>query len=229
MSCLEIRQLGLVKYEQALEIMGAVHTEVLADAEKAGVLLLVQHPPVVTMGNRFLASDLILNHEELAAQGVDFVKTDRGGSVTVHEPGQLVVYPIVRLNNQKLSVKKFVWILEQAMVDICQYFGVTAARDTVNPGVWVGNNKIGAIGLRVENHVTRHGLAFNISNSLDTFGFVVPCGLRGKGVTSLWKELALSGIKKELPSFEIVQDLLAQNIQNKLEELLSEEPAKLHS
>lgn len=204
---MEIRNLGLVRYAEALKIMETTHAGVCASPSHSGVLLVVEHPPVVTMGNRPLESDMVIRPEGLAPLGIDFAKIDRGGSVTVHEPGQVVIYPIVRVDAKNLTVKKFVWILEESMIGVCAEFGVTAARDEINPGVWVGQNKIGAIGIRIQDHVSKHGLAFNVTNDLSTFRAIVPCGIRGRGVTSLAQELRALGRTEKISVTEIAQEL----------------------
>lgn len=200
--------LGLMRYRDALRQMDELHSKIVAEPNSEERLLFVEHPAVVTMGNRERDSDMLFSGEALKARGVDFEKIDRGGSVTVHEPGQIVVYPLVRIDARRRTVKSFVWSLEEAMIRTAASFGVEAARDPINPGIWCGPNKLGALGIRVANHVSKHGLAFNVTNSLATFDLVVPCGIRGRGVTSLQRELskksieapALSDVKRELES-----------------------------
>lgn len=184
---MHIEHLGLMRYAVALELMETRHREV-ADGAAEEVLFVVEHPPVVTMGKRNLTQDLLLSAEELARHGVDFHHIDRGGSATVHEPGQVVLYPIVRVDPLHLTVRKLVWILEEAMIRLAADHRVTAARDPINPGVYVGTNKLGAVGIRIEQRVSRHGLALNLANTLETFRWIVPCGLHTRGVTSLERE-----------------------------------------
>ena len=210
---LAVENLGLVRYAQALEKMNAEHQRiVLRVPPGSGVILRVEHPPVVTMGNRYVPGDMVLPEEALPARGIDFHRIDRGGSVTVHEPGQAVIYPLVKLDSVRLGVKRFVWCLEEAMIEVCAEFGVVAARDAANPGVWVGSDKVGAVGIRVASGVSKHGLAFNVCNDLSTFATIVPCGLRGKGVTSLAK---LSG-ERGLLDFETVSRSLAERVREKI-------------
>jgi lipoyl(octanoyl) transferase len=186
---LTLRPLGLLRYADALRLMEEAHARIRETAAPGeGEILVVEHPPVVTMGNRFLPEDMILTQAELLARAIDFHKIDRGGSVTVHEPGQVVIYPLVKLDRVRLGAKAFVHALEEAMILLCAEYGFVAARDALNPGVWVGENKIGAIGIRILEGVTKHGLAFNVVNDLSTFASIVPCGLRGRGVTTLAQE-----------------------------------------
>jgi lipoate-protein ligase B len=228
-ACLKLRFLGLLRYADALQIMDETHEAVRATAMLGeGEILVVEHPPVVTMGNRFVPTDMILNEDALRARGIDFHKIDRGGSVTIHEPGQVVVYPIVKLDRARLGPKAFVNALEESMISLCAEYGILASRDSVNPGVWVGGDKIGAIGIRISQGVTKHGLAFNATNNLSTFSAVVPCGIRGRGVTSLALSLARTkaiasseGGDSYLDSLEVAKRL-AENVQTNLLRLASE-------
>ena len=213
---LPIRRLGLLRYADALAFMNETHARVVeSSAPGDGEILVVEHPPVVTMGNRPMAADMILSEAELNARGIDFHKIDRGGSVTVHEPGQAVVYPVVKLDRARLGAKAFVSALESAMIALCAEHGFMAARDPLNPGVWVGGDKIGAIGIRIAGGVTKHGLAFNVNGNLSTFAAVVPCGLRGRGVTSL--ALQAGVLRRSIPlDFETVAQRLATLVRETL-------------
>jgi lipoate-protein ligase B len=126
--------------------------------------------------------------ETLARHGIPIVQVERGGNITYHGPGQLVVYPIVHLPGMRIGVVDLVDRLEEVMIRTCRDFGVAAGRNELNRGVWVGMRKIGAIGLAVRRGVSFHGLALNVDPDLAPFGFVQPCGLHGVGVTSIAKE-----------------------------------------
>lgn len=204
-----IKKLGLMPYSDALNLMNTLHAEVVQNSGHEGYLLIVEHPPTVTMGNRDTTGDLLLSPDALKQKNIDYHKIDRGGSVTVHEPGQCVVYPIFNLFDYKLSVRAYVHLLEEAMIQTCQDYDVVATRDPANPGIWIGNNKIGAIGIRVHQKVTKHGIAFNITNSLQTFSTIVPCGLRAKGVTSLKKEA-----KNHLVNFKDASENLTEKVRH---------------
>jgi lipoate-protein ligase B len=193
-----VRHLGLLRYSDALALMEEIHASVAADPRADEAILIVEHPPVVTMGLRERSNDLVTTESKLGDMGIDFRRIDRGGSVTVHEPGQLVLYPIVRVDARFLTVRKLVWALEEIMIRECSRWGLAAGRDEINPGVWVGQNKIGAVGVRVSNHASKHGLALNVQNTLETFGHIVPCGIQGRGVTSL-KRSSASAEKENLP------------------------------
>jgi lipoate-protein ligase B len=130
---------------------------------------------------------------------------DRGGEVTAHEPGQLVVYPILKLADHGLAPKSYVALLERAVIATLARFGVTATIDAERPGVWVGFNKICAVGVRVKERATLHGIALNVSNDLSTFREIVACGLQGRGVTTLGRVL-----RRDVTVPEIAEALLAE-------------------
>lgn len=215
---MKIKYLGLVPYSKALSLMDQLHTEVVATPNHKGFLLVLQHPPTVTMGKRELLGDMKIPPEELKFKGVDYHKIDRGGSVTVHEPGQIVIYPIINIDTYKHTVRSFVCAIEQAIIDTCTHYHVHATRDEINPGVWVKENKVGAVGIRVLNKVTKHGLAMNVTNSLSTFEFIIPCGLKGRGVTTL---LDLLGPNKQPENLTEFYNEVEYNLAEKVAAYLS--------
>jgi lipoyl(octanoyl) transferase len=149
------------------------------------LLLLLEHEPVVTMGRRAHEEHLLLPRDTLLARGIEVHDTGRGGDVTYHGPGQLVAYPIVALPPEQQDVRRYVWTLEEAMIRLCADHGIEAVRIAGLNGAWVGEDKIGAVGVRISHWVTMHGLAFNVSTELTAFDLIVPCGIRDHGVTSL--------------------------------------------
>jgi lipoyl(octanoyl) transferase len=183
---LEVRRLGTVPYQEAVDLQAR-----LVDDRKAGripdQLLLLQHPPVITLGvkTRHDRSHLLETPEALAKRGVDLFETGRGGDVTYHGPGQLVGYPIVDLRPDRCDVHQYVRDLEETLIRTVARFGVAAHRVAGLTGVWVGDEKIAAIGVRIAGWVTSHGFALNVSTNLDHFSLIVPCGIVGRGVTSL--------------------------------------------
>jgi lipoate-protein ligase B len=181
---IKIQDLGLTHYSDALKIMEETHQQVVQDPT-CGVILLTQHYPTVTIGLRDIEKDLSVLPAFLHHNRIAYFKTDRGGQATVHEPGQAVIYPIIPLDGRRLTVKTYVCLLEDAMKHLCQEWGVPAHTDSKYPGVWIGQDKIGALGIRVLNKVSKHGIAFNISNTLETFQYITPCGIRDRGVTTL--------------------------------------------
>lgn len=211
---METKHLNLMPFAQALEIMESLHAAVAADPQHPGVILVVQHPPTVTMGKRERTQDMLVPPDQLKFKGIAYHQIDRGGSVTVHEPGQVVIYPIIPLEKYGLTVRSYVCALEQSMIDTCAHFHVKANRDPINPGVWVKQNKIGAVGIRVLNRVTKHGIAFNVNNSLETFQTIVPCGLHGRGVTNLYQEILANRNQEEKEEkFELKLDLDVRDVE----------------
>jgi len=197
---LPIVDLGRMGYERALGEQRRHHAEVLRararGAPEPGRILLVEHDPVITVSNRDGArAHLLASPEALDRAGVEVRETDRGGDITYHGPGQLVVYPILDLNALGIRLHPYLRTLEQAVIDACARFGLPTGRDPEATGVWtIGADgapraKVCAIGIRVRRWITLHGLAVNVAPNLDHFGLIVPCGLAGRLVTSLEREL----------------------------------------
>jgi lipoate-protein ligase B len=188
--------LGTMPYRDAWRVQEQIHEAVLAGAADERILL-VEHPPVVTLGRRpGVIRHLVAPPDRLAELGVELVQSDRGGDITFHGPGQIVAYPIVRLNAHGLSVGGYVHALEHAVVDTLADFGIAARRDEGAVGVWAddGNGtstlaKVCAVGVRIRRGVSLHGLALNVTTDLRYFGLIVPCGLAGRPVTSVRKLL----------------------------------------
>jgi lipoyl(octanoyl) transferase len=148
-------------------------------------LLLLEHDPVFTLGRNARHQNVLYPAEVLRARGFDVFETGRGGDVTYHGPGQVVGYPILDLAPDRRDVHRYVRDLEEVMIRTCTEYGVEAGRAEGLTGTWVGADKIGAIGVRIARWVTSHGFAFNVSTDLSAFELIVPCGIRGRGVTSL--------------------------------------------
>ena len=170
-------------------------------------LLWVEHPPVFTLGKSGKMEHLLVDKEALAEKGIEFYQTNRGGDITFHGPGQLVVYPIFDLDNFFTDIHKYLRFLEEAVIETLKEYGLNGSRSQGETGVWleVGTpfaRKICAMGVRASRWVTMHGLAFNINTDLSYFDHIVPCGIQGKGVTSLSKELgreiSLEKVKEKL-------------------------------
>ena len=181
-----MRRLGVVSYADGLALQQA-----LVEDRKAGripdQLLLLEHPPVITLGvkNRHDRTHIVASAEALAEQGVSVFETGRGGDVTYHGPGQLVGYPVVDLKPDRCDVHRYVRDLEQVLIQASAAFGVTAGRVPGLTGAWVGNDKLAAIGVRISRWVTSHGFALNVNTNLSHFDLIVPCGIADRGVTSL--------------------------------------------
>jgi lipoyl(octanoyl) transferase len=182
----EVRRLGVVPYANGLTLQKELVERRKADAIP-DQLLLLQHPPVITLGvkTRNDRSHVLATPEALAAQGVELFETGRGGDVTYHGPGQLVGYPIISLKPDRCDVHRYVRDLEEVLILTAASFGVTAGRIEGLTGVWVGMEKLAAIGVRISRWVTSHGFAFNVTTDLSHFNLIVPCGITDKGVTSL--------------------------------------------
>jgi len=183
---LVVQRLGRIGYADGVERQKA-----LVQARQAGeiddTLLLVEHPPVITLGvkTRGNFANIRVDAPALAAQGVEVHDTGRGGDVTFHGPGQLVGYPIIDLKPDRCDVHVYVRDIEEVMIRVCADYGVSAGRVPGLTGAWIGPEKIGAIGVRISRWVTSHGFAFNVSTNLDHFRLIVPCGIADRGVTSL--------------------------------------------
>ncbi|MFK7872074.1 MAG: lipoyl(octanoyl) transferase LipB [Oligoflexales bacterium] len=176
-------RLGKVPYQKAVAFQQLFLQQNEAVNRRVDVLCM-EHDPVVTLGKHADRTDLLLADEEYDLQNIGVVQSDRGGLITAHMPGQLVVWPIVKMDPRE-SVKDWVTLLEQVVIDTAALWGIQAHRDDVNPGVWVGHEKLCAIGLRIQSRYSTHGLALNINNSLNVFSTIVPCGLRNRGVTTM--------------------------------------------
>lgn len=183
---IEVRRLGVIPYAEGLELQKSL-VEQRTRGEISDQLLLLEHPPVITLGvkTRNDRSHVIATDETLTAEGVEVFETGRGGDVTYHGPGQLVGYPILDLKPDRCDVHQYVRDLEEVMIQAAAAFGVRAGRIDGLTGVWVGQDKLAAIGVRIARWITSHGFAFNVNVSLDNFQLIVPCGISDHGVTSL--------------------------------------------
>ena len=195
MRACEFCYLGHVPYAEALAWQQGLHEARKRDAVQ-DTLLLLEHPPVITLGTSANRANIIASPELLAARGVEIFDTGRGGDVTCHGPGQLVGYPIISLAPDRCDIRRYVRDLQEVLMRTAADFGVNAHRHPEHIGVWVGDEKLAAIGIRVSRWVTMDGFAFNVTTDLDDFRLIVPCGIADHGVTSLEK---LTGRKIELP------------------------------
>lgn len=183
---LDVRRLDAVPYREALDLQRA-----LVDDRRAqkipDTLLLLEHPHVITLGVRGDGgrSHILASTDALAARGIEVHETGRGGDVTYHGPGQLVGYPILDLKPDRCDVHRYVRDLEEVLMRTAADYGVATQRIAGLTGVWAGNEKLVAIGVRIARWITSHGFALNVSTDLDCFGLIVPCGIADRGVTSL--------------------------------------------
>lgn len=209
---LDAVDLGLIGYNEALVLQKKIQAERIA-GRGHDTLLLLEHPRVITYGKRAGMRHLLVDAQWLQQQGFQLIETERGGDITYHGPGQLVIYLILALKGSDRSVPYLFWQIEQALVDLLQSHGITAQggtylqkdqhqQDLHEAGVWVGNNKICALGMKLSRWVTSHGLALNVNTKLQDFQVITPCGLSHRGVTSMQELLTrpqdLQGLKIEL-------------------------------
>jgi len=193
--------LGRIGYTKGLQLQEAlVHWNRLKPAEASPVMLLLQHDPVYTVGLRSFNYGKF-DEERLKAIGADFVATNRGGLITFHGPGQLVVYPIFNMRNVKLGARNYIHQLEEAVIRLCSIYGLQASRSE-HTGVWVGDSKICAMGINMQQKIASHGIAINCNTKLKWFSHIIPCGIPDKGVTSLTYLLHRNiSVQQVLPHF----------------------------
>ena len=184
----ELRNLHLITYENAMNLQEKL-VQMRQHDEIPDQLLLLEHPPVITLGRGGDAANLLAPPEALERQHVRFFETTRGGDITYHGPGQLVGYPIVHLGEGRRDIRRYVTAVEEVLIQTVAEYGIEAERVEGRRGIWVGNEKIAAIGVRIARWVTSHGFALNVNTNLDHFRLITPCGLHGTGVTSIAKML----------------------------------------
>jgi len=197
--------IGLIEYKKAWDYQESLFKKILAEKEHnkknndkvlvSNHLLFCEHPHVYTIGKSGNNENLLISDAFLAKKGATLFKINRGGDITYHGPGQLVCYPILDLENFKVSIKDYIYRLENVIINVLKYYNINGSRMNEATGVWldVGNpqkeRKICAFGIRASHLVTMHGFALNVNTNLEYFDYIIPCGLTGKGVTSLQKEL----------------------------------------
>lgn len=196
---------GRVPFREAYARQVAYVEEVRAGT-RPDTLVFVEHDPVFTLGANFHEENLLLPREEYAERGFDLVKTDRGGDVTYHGPGQLVAYPIFDLTSRGRDLHRWLRELEEVVIRTLAEFGIEGRRFPPHTGVWVGDRKIAAIGIKVRRWVSFHGIALNVANDLSPFDLIVPCGIRGYGVTGMGSEIGA------VPEVQAVGTVLAEEI-----------------
>ncbi|HEY9289203.1 MAG TPA: lipoyl(octanoyl) transferase LipB [Candidatus Dormibacteraeota bacterium] len=212
---MEVRRLGLVPYGEAWAMQ-----QRLADARRAAIipdtLLLLEHPHTYTIGRSGTRDHVFLSEAQLAERGITCLEVDRGGDVTYHGPGQLVGYPIFDLGTAP-DVGGYVRRLEACLIEALADFGIPAGRLSGYTGVWIGEEKIAAIGVKISRGVTTHGFALNVSTDLGLFRHILPCGIPDKGVTSMAAKLGRA------PTMSQVEDAVAAHFENRF--ALPVEPA----
>ncbi|HEX6252487.1 MAG TPA: lipoyl(octanoyl) transferase LipB [Gemmatimonadaceae bacterium] len=183
-----VANLGVVPYAEALELQRWVAAARISGDITEDVLLLLEHPPVVTLGRASKAAHLVSSPEFLAARGVELFEVERGGDVTFHGPGQLVGYPVIDLKRHKLDLHWYLRQVEEALILTLAALGIQAERNPGYTGVWTSGRKIASIGVHSRDWVTWHGFALNVTTDLSYFDLIVPCGISGVQMTSAQKE-----------------------------------------
>ena len=207
---IHVQDLGLLGYEQALSLQREINQAVI-DGNAEPTVLLVEHPPVITLTRR-ARPNLLADEATLTKLGVATAETDRGGDITYHGPGQLVVYPILKLGDFGLSLSSYMRLLERAVIETIATWGITGHAECGATGVWVkkenqADAKICAMGVRIRKNTTMHGLALNVATNMSHFDLIVPCGLTDRSVTSL-KQL----LGEDCPTMSQVKDVLTRSL-----------------
>lgn len=213
----ELRKLGLIDYKEAWDYQENLFDQIVTakqqkrdgqvEIETPNFLLFCEHPHVYTIGKSGKETNLLINENMLKSRGASLYKINRGGDITYHGPGQLVAYPIIDLDNFGLSIKSYIDHLEEVIIRVLTRYGIDATRSEGATGVWLDAEnpakarKICAIGVRTSHWVSMHGFAFNISTDLSYFEHIIPCGIQGKSVTSLEKELGGKVEMEEVRNF----------------------------
>jgi lipoyl(octanoyl) transferase len=202
--------LGRISYEEALSLQMQI-----CDLKKQGfdkdVLLLLEHPPTITLGRSGKRDHLLVTEEYLKLRGIDLWNVDRGGDITFHGPGQLVGYPILTLQTQERDVHRYMHNLEESLIQLLETYGINGSREHGLTGVWTQAGKIAAMGVHISRWITRHGFALNINTDLSYYDFIVPCGISGRKITSLQYILSHSVnmeevVERYLPIFGTLWD-----------------------
>lgn len=203
MACIVYR-LGLVDYGEAYHRQRRLLKKRL-DGEIEDTLLLLEHPPTITIGKSGKLENVLVSQEQLASEGISLFFTDRGGDVTYHGPGQMVAYPIIDLRNRGRDIHRYVNELEEVVIRTLADFSIAAHRDGGHAGVWVKEGEIAAIGLSVKRWITMHGIALNVNSNLEHFSLINPCGFSDRTATSISKLLS-----KNIPMEEVSQRFISR-------------------
>ena len=204
---LEIQDLGLTDYRQTLKLQKELWQK-RYDNEIPNTVLLVEHLPVITLGIREEKNKFLVGREQLSEKNIAVVEIRRGGGATAHNPGQLILYPILNLKELKLGISDYVHKLESMTMKLLKQLNVEAERKKGFPGIWVGEKKIASVGVRVSRLVTFHGLAINIYNDLSIFDNIIPCGIDGVEMTSVYMQTKVKHSMKKAKS--ILRDILIE-------------------
>lgn len=202
MQCV-VRQLGQIEYREAYELQKEL-LEKRVNGQIADTLLLLEHPPTITVGKAGKLENVLASQTELASAGVSLILTDRGGDVTYHGPGQIVGYPILDLRERNRDVHRYVHHLEEMLIRTLADYSIKSERDPSHAGVWVNDEEIAALGLRIHKWITMHGFALNVNTDLNHFSLINPCGFTNKTATSMARLLGY-----QLSTGEVTRRLLS--------------------
>jgi lipoyl(octanoyl) transferase len=185
---LSYSSMGLIDYQEAWDLQHSIFNRVV-DGETQDTFILLEHPHTYTLGKVADKKNLVSGKDYLEKNKISVFEIDRGGDITYHGPGQIVGYPIIKLEDWQKDTHKYLRALEEVLIMTCQNYELEATRNPKYTGVWIGNKKIAAIGIKISRWVTMHGFAFNVNTDLSLFKGIIPCGISDKEVTSLKKEL----------------------------------------
>lgn len=197
------KDLGLIDYGKALDLQIETVHSMIDNSLQPDHIFLLEHPPVFTLGKNGGRENLVVSDQFLTEKNIEVVQTGRGGNITYHGPGQLVMYPIVNLERIKIGVQSFVSVLEEIMIKTCLDLGVKTERNKLNHGVWVENGKIGSVGLGIKKGISFHGISLNVEPDLSPFLWINPCGLNQVSMTSIRIEREKNSITS-VPGIDMV-------------------------
>ena len=194
--------LGLIDYPEAWALQQKLVAARVDNRIDHDIMLFLEHPAVFTLGRRGGLDNLLVSETFLNDSGIPVIQVERGGVITYHGPGQIVVYPLMNLHNRRIGVKEFVAAMEEAMLQTAANWNIAAERNPINSGIWVGHQKMGSIGIALRKGISFHGLALNVNLDLTPFSWIQPCGLQGVSMTSMkqesGRELPLNEVRKVL-------------------------------
>ena len=205
---MEVIDLGRCEYKYAMKLQGHYVTK-RHQGKIKDLLLMVEHPPVITIGASADNKNILVSNEKLNREGISVIETDRGGDVTYHGPGQQIAYPIIDLSFYRYDVLKYIRLLEEVLIKVLSKFGLEANRINNYTGVWIGKSKIAAIGIAVEKMVTMHGIALNVNPNMKHFSYIIPCGIQECAVTSM-TEILKKPVNQDEVKYQMIKTLIEE-------------------
>jgi len=199
-----VYQLGLIEYSKAYQLQTELVRRRL-DSDVPNTLLLLEHPPTITIGRFGKPENILASRTQLEEEGVSLVFTDRGGDVTYHGPGQIIGYPVIDLHKSRITIRRYIYKLEEVIINTLRELSLTAYRDATHRGVWIKNEEIAAIGLRISRGITMHGFALNVNPDMTHFSLINPCGFTDRKAASI-----ASILSRKITMEEVTERLIAQ-------------------